>query len=146
MITGIKIDSVEARRDKPDEIRGLDVNIGIDSVKVMGPEVEIGFTYAVSYKEGVGTLKMTGTLISHEEVKTAKEISDMWASDKKLPDAFSELVLNAINFTCGTNGVLVVRPVNLAPPMVPPRIEIAKGEKTPKPPMPGRAGRGAGFS
>ena len=62
--------------------------------------------------------------ISHEEAKLAKEISSGWTADRKLPDQFSELVLNAINFTCGTNGVLVVRPVNLAPPMVPPRISL----------------------
>ena len=74
----------------------------------------------------VGVLRMSGSLLSHEDAKMAKEINDGWAKDKRLPDSFSELVLNAINFTCGTNGVLVVRPVNLAPPMVPPRISLGE--------------------
>ncbi|MFH1306750.1 MAG: hypothetical protein ABIH83_03815 [Candidatus Micrarchaeota archaeon] len=97
-----------------------------------GPEVEIKFSYTATYQEGVGTLKMNGALLAHEEEKKAKEIADNWKKDKKLPDEFSEMVLNAINFTCGTNGVLVVRPVNLAPPMIPPRIQLKKGGATAK--------------
>ncbi len=247
MITGIRIDKVEAWREKPAEIRGLDINISVDTVKVTGPEVEVNFTYMATYPEAngslllkgrvldetqkllmsyvaevgthtghlpdgvtlsrwdvgagtmeaeltfaglpvspagkgaptlrfkagfendeqhkmalgikekmgskgkisaiinlrnismngqdasievahapVGVLRMSGALLSHEDAKTAKEISAGWTDDRKLPDAFSELVLNAINFTCGTNGVLVVRPVNLAPPMVPPRIQLGQ--------------------
>ncbi|MFA5107932.1 MAG: hypothetical protein WC492_00145 [Candidatus Micrarchaeia archaeon] len=129
MITGIRIDSVEARREKNEDVKGLDVNIGIDDVKVSGPEVEIKFTYTANYQEGVGVLKMNGALLAHEDAKAAKDISSSWAKDKKLPDEFSEMVLNAINFTCGTNGVLVVRPVNLAPPMIPPRIQLKKAGK-----------------
>ncbi len=144
MITGIRIDSVEAKRSSNEEIRGLDVNIGIDNVKTAGQEIEVAFTYNVAYRETVGYLKMSGSLLSHEDAKLSKEISDSWAKDKKLPDTYSELVLNAINFTCGTNGVLVVRPVNLAPPMVPPRIEIAKGPAMPAQPPSGRAGRMGG--
>lgn len=129
MITGIRIDKVEARREKNEDIKGLDVNIGIDNVKVTGPEVEIAFSYVATYQEGVGVLKMSGALLAHEDKKTADGISKSWEKEKKLPDEFSELVLNAVNFTCGTNGVLVVRPVNLAPPMIPPRIQLKKGEE-----------------
>lgn len=128
MITGIKIDKVEASRDKNEDVKGLDVNIGIDEVKINGPEVEIAFSYTATYQEGVGVLKMGGALLAHEDEKSAKEIGASWKKEKKLPDEFSEMVLNAINFTCGTNGVLVVRPVNLAPPMIPPRIQLKKQE------------------
>ena len=249
MITGIRIDKVEAWREKMTEMKGLDMNISVDHVKVTGPEVQVDFTYTATYpdksglltlkgraldegqkmlmsyvaelalqtgrlpgsvklerwdvgpatleaelvftghpsspvtgkgasmrfKSGiandeqrqvamgikehlsankgssasvvairnvsligpdatldiapapVGVLRMKGSLLSHEEAKLAKDIHSGWEADRKLPDAFSELVLNAINFTCGTNGVLVVRPVNLAPPMVPPRISLGQG-------------------
>ncbi|MDE1798246.1 MAG: hypothetical protein KGH63_02480 [Candidatus Micrarchaeota archaeon] len=146
MITGIRISSVEASRTSDEEIKGLDINIGIEAVKVIGPEVEITFTYTATYQQNVGVLKMGGSILSHEDPKYAKEIADAWAKDKHLPDAYSELVLNAVNFTCGTNGTLVVRPVNLAPPMVPPRIELNKGgASTPEPPTApgGRRGRSA---
>lgn len=142
MITGIRIDKAEATRHKQEEIKGLDINISIDNVKATGQEFEIVFAYTVSYLDGVGELKMGGSIFSHEDAKMAKEINDTWAKDKRLPDAYSELILNAINFTCGTNGVLVVRPVNLAPPMVPPRIELAKGGAASAAPAPaGRSGR-----
>ena len=245
MITGIRIDKVEAWRERAAEMKGLDINISVDTVKVTGPEVEVQFTYTATYpdktgslsmkgrladeaqkmlmsyvaemavqsshlpesvnvaswnvgagtveaeltfvghasspvtgkgasirfKAGlvgeeqrqvamdikemlsakgasakvisvknagmvgseatlevapapVGVLRMKGALLSHEDAKLAKDIAAGWEADRKLPDQFSELVLNAINFTCGTNGVLVVRPVNLAPPMVPPRISL----------------------
>lgn len=127
MITSIRISSVEAKRTRDTEITGLDINIGIDGVKVVGTKVIVDFNYIATYREEVGTLKMTGTLESEEDHRVSAEIDKLWAKEKRLPDGFSELVLNAVNFTCGTNGVLVVRPVNLAPPMVPPRIEIAKG-------------------
>jgi hypothetical protein len=127
MIVGGKITSVEAKRNNDAEIKGLDINIAVDDVKATGENVEVYYTYAATYQEGVGSLKITGVLNAKEEPKTAKEIADTWKKDKKLPDVFAEVVLNTVNFTCGTNGTLVVRPVNLSPPMIPPRIQIAKG-------------------
>ena len=124
MITGIKITEVSARRDKDTEMTGLNVNIGVDSVTVKGNEAEIAFNYTVSYAEGVGELKMKGSIISREDEKLLKEIKEKWGRDKKLPDAFAEIILNAINYACGTNGVFVVRPVNLSPPIIPPRIQL----------------------
>jgi len=94
MITGIRINSVEARRESDDEIKGLDINIGIEAVKVIGPEVEVTFTYTATYQKGVGTLKMGGSILSHEDPAYAQEIAAAWAKDKHLPDAYSELVLN----------------------------------------------------
>ena len=72
-------------------------------------------------------MKIIGTLESKEDLKAAKEIESTWKASKKLPDAFAEIVLNTVNYTCGTNGTLVVRPVNLAPPLIPPKIELQKG-------------------
>ncbi len=130
MITGIKLTKVEARRDKDDEVSGLNINISVDSVAVKAGEVAIGFSYSVTYSEGVGELKVGGTMTAKEDPKAAKDIADRWAKEKKLPDAFAELVLNAINYACGTNGTLVVRAVNLSPPIVPPRIQLgAQGGK-----------------
>ena len=124
MITGIKLSRVEAHRDKDDEISGLSINISVDSVSVKSGEVAIGFSYSAMYAEKVGELKVGGTVTSREDAKLSREISDKWDKEKKLPDAFAEMVLNAINYACGTNGTLVVRAVNLSPPIVPPRIQL----------------------
>lgn len=127
MITGIKIVSVEAKREKDEEMTGLNVNIGIDNVVVVGEEVKIDFNYSVAYLEGVGELKMKGTITAREDERLIKEIKVRWEKEKKLPDSFAEIMLNAINYACGTNGIFVVRPVNLSPPIVPPKIQL--GEK-----------------
>ncbi|HIH19002.1 MAG: hypothetical protein UW92_C0001G0009 [Candidatus Jorgensenbacteria bacterium GW2011_GWA2_45_13] len=124
MITSIRISKVEATRNKEDEISGLNVNISVDSVTVKGSDIAINFNYSVAYAEDVGELKMWGVVTSREDAKMSKEIADRWAKEKRLPDAFAELVLNAINYACGTNGVLVVRAINLSPPIMPPRIQI----------------------
>ena len=129
MITGIKINYVEAKRDKEEDMTGLNVNIGIDNVSVIGSESKIDFNYAVDYAEGVGVLKMKGSITAKEDDKLTKEIKNRWETEKKLPDGFAELVLNAINYACGTNGVFVVRPVNLSPPIVPPRIQLGPESK-----------------
>jgi len=124
MITGIKISKVEAKRDKDDEVAGLNINIGVDSVSAKGGDITIAFNYSATYLEGVGELKMTGVVTSKEDGKLAKEITEKWEKEKKLPDNYAELVLNAVNYACGTNGTLVVRAINLAPPIVPPRIQL----------------------
>jgi hypothetical protein len=130
MITGIKITHVEAHRDKDEDMTGLNVNIGIDAVVVKGTETTITFNYAATYSEGVGELKMKGSITSKEDAKLSKDIETRWNADKKLPDGYAEMILNAINYACGTNGVFVVRPVNLSPPIVPPRISLG-GEAKP---------------
>jgi len=124
MITGIRISKVEAKRDKDDEVAGLNINIGVDSVGVRGGDVTIAFNYAATYLDGVGELRMSGSVTAKEDAKLSKEISEKWEKEKKLPDSYAELVLNAVNYACGTNGTLVVRAINLAPPIVPPRIQL----------------------
>jgi len=129
MITGIKIIKVEARRDKDEDMTGLNVNIGLDAVAVANGEVVISFNYSVIYTEGVGEINMKGTITSREDAKLTKEITAKWEKEKKLPDGFAELILNAINYACGTNGVFVARPVNLSPPIVPPKIQLGPQQK-----------------
>ena len=127
MITGGKIISVEAKRDSDGQVTGMSINIGLDSLDVKGEDIEIAYTYTVSYAEKVGRLVIKGILYAREERGKAGEIAKSWKASKKLPLDFAEAVLNTINYACGTNGTLVVRPVNLSPPMIPPKIEIAKG-------------------
>lgn len=129
MIAGGKLISVEAKREKDDPISGLSINIGLDDVKTKGQDVEIKYTYTVNYAEGVGFLKIIGEIYAREETKLCAEIDKTWKANRRLPNEFAEVVLNAINFTCGSNGTLVVRPINLSPPMIPPKIEISSGKQ-----------------
>lgn len=129
MITGIKLVKVEARRDKEEDMTGLNVNIGLDSVALQGEEIAISFTYSAVYLDGVGEISMKGVITSKEDEKLTSEILSKWEKEKKLPDHYAEMMLNAINYACGTNGVFVARPVNLSPPIVPPKIQLSQGLK-----------------
>ena len=125
MITGGKIDYVEVKREKDASPTGIAINVNIDEVKIEKGDLHIKYTYIVNYDEGVATLKMSGVLIANEN--KPEKILDEWKKTKKLPDEFAEEILNTINFTCSTNGTLVVRALNLMPPMVLPRIQVQKG-------------------
>ncbi|MCX8194487.1 MAG: hypothetical protein N3G22_00040 [Candidatus Micrarchaeota archaeon] len=125
MITGIKINKIEAVKKKDEEVTGLNVNITVEDVSIKGNEIGISFNYVVSYLEGVGELKMSGSLSTKEDARVCKETAERWEKEKRLPDSLAEMVLNAINYACSTNGVLVVRAINLTPPIVPPRIQLA---------------------
>jgi hypothetical protein len=127
MITGGRILSVEAKRDKEENVKGLSINIGLDDVVVKNDEVTIQYTFNVKYEDNVGHLKIIGVLQAKEDAKTTKEISKQWKESKRLPDEFAEIVLNTINYTCGVNGTLVVQPLRLTPPMQMPRVKIEKG-------------------
>ncbi|MFA5105632.1 MAG: hypothetical protein WC506_01605 [Candidatus Micrarchaeia archaeon] len=130
MITGGTIDYVEAKREKEGDPKGIGIDIQVSSVKVEGRKITLKYEYKVVYNEGIGNLKMMGTLFADEEPKKAKEIEESYKKDKRLPDDFAEVVLNTVSFTCGTNGIFVIRPVNLAPPLVPPKIELNKAAKS----------------
>jgi len=129
MITGGKIAYVEARKESEDPAQGLNINIGLDEINCEGRNVNIKYTYVASYlgdteSKRVGYLKINGSITAEEDAKTVKEVSEKWKAEKILPPKFAELVLTTINYTCGSNGTLVVRPLNLSPPMIPPKIEL----------------------
>jgi len=130
MIKGARIIEVQAKRDSMNPIEGLGINIALNEVTVKGNEITIKYTYTVKYEKNVGELKMTGEIFFEEDPKKIKDVEKQWKDKKTLPNDFAEIVLNSINYTCSTNGVLVVRSVNLSPPMIPPRIQLGKAGGT----------------
>jgi hypothetical protein len=123
-IVGGRIIYAEVNKKKEEQATGLNINVSVDDVVVNKGVLEIKYTYTVTYEKDVATLKITGYIEAKED--GADKIVAEWKKSKKLPDSFSEDLLNAINFTCGVNGTLIVRALNLAPPMVLPKIQIGK--------------------
>ena len=126
MIIGGRVDVVEGKKQKEDTIKGLNINITIDGVKVNGNNVEISYTYTATYAEDIGYLTIKGVLFAEEDKKVAKDIADEWQKNKKVPDGYAEIVLNAVNYTGSANGTLIARVLNISPPLVPPKIQITK--------------------
>jgi len=128
MILGIKNTDVEVHRYNDEAIAGMTMNINMQEVKVNKQDVEIKFSYTIFYDKGVGMMKVDGILYAKEELKKAKEIETAW-KNQKLPPEFAEAVLNTINYSSGTEGTFFARPLNLAPPVVPPKIELSNLKK-----------------
>lgn len=126
MITGGRLTYAEVKKEKEEPATGININVSIDSIEIVGDSLEIKYTYTVNYEKSIATLKISGILQAKED--SPEKIVREWKEKKRLPDAFAEELLNAINFACGVNGTLIVRALNLAPPMVLPKIQLAKSE------------------
>ncbi len=124
MITGGRITSVSAKRFSPEPTKGLKINISIDDIKVDGNNMTIDYTYIAKYEEAVGELIIKGELKAVEE--KAEDMFKAWKNKKNLPEEFANAVLNNINYTSSVNGTFIVKPLNLFPPMLPPRFTISK--------------------
>ncbi|MBI2079417.1 hypothetical protein HYT84_01520, partial [Candidatus Micrarchaeota archaeon] len=117
MITGGKIDKVEATKANEVAMAGLNINVALDDVKVKGKNIEIDYTYTATYADNIGEIKLKGTLFATEDDKLSKEVEATWKKNKKVPDEYAEALINAINYTCSANGTLIARVLNMAPPI-----------------------------
>lgn len=126
MIVGGKISEVEGKRMKKEAVKGLNINIAVDGVKVDGESIEVDYTYTVDYNNDVGSLRIKGTVIAKEDAKSAAKIKEEWDKTGRLPDNYMENLLNVISMSGSANGILIARVLDLPPPLVPPRIQIKK--------------------
>lgn len=128
VIVGNRVTKIEATREKQEPRKGLNFKINIKDVKVAAKKVDITYDYTAEYTEGVGHITIEGIMTAEEEKSLLDEVKKEWADNKKLPQNYAEVILNAINYFGGINGVLAARIVNLSPPIVPPRFTLSKQE------------------
>lgn len=128
MIVGNRIDKIEAAREKVEPRKGLNFKINIKDVKVSGKKLDMAYNYEAEYTEGIGYIKFEGTITAEEDKALVDEVKKEWADKKRLPQKYAEIVLNAINYFGGINGVFVSRVINLSPPIMPPRFTLSKKE------------------
>jgi hypothetical protein len=124
MIVGERIVEISGNKEKWEPIKGLNINIAIEDVKVDGENVEVHYAYSANYEEGIGSLKIKGILMAKEDKKTAKGIEDTWKKEKKIPDDYAQSTLSAINYSGSANGTLLARVIGLTAPLIPPRIAV----------------------
>lgn len=126
MIVGERILEVSGKKEAGASIKGLSINISLEDVKNANGNVEITYVYTANYEDNVGQIKIKGLLMAKEEDKLAKEIADNWTKNKKVPDAYAETVLSAVNYSGSANGTLLARVLGLTAPLIPPRIQLSK--------------------
>lgn len=128
-IVGERIREISGRKQKAEQIKGLSMNISVDDVRVNDKNVEVDYSYAANYEEGVGNITIKGTILAIEDGMLSKKIADEWKKNKKLPEEYTTVILSAINYSGSANGTLLARVLNLAAPLIPPRIELSKPSK-----------------
>lgn len=128
MIVGNRITKVEASRDSQEPRKGLNFKINVKDAKITAKKVEISYEYVADYTEGIGKITMEGVLTAEEEKALLDKIKKEWNDNKRLPQDYAEVIINAINYFGSVNGVLASRIVNLSPPLVPPRFSLSKKE------------------
>lgn len=120
----------EIKRNKDEPATGFSVNVTIKSIEEREDNLIIKYEYNVIYGENVASMKIVGEVVGSFE--NSKEILKEWEESKKknrppkLPQDFSEEILNAINYACSINGTILARVINLAPPVILPRLQISR--------------------
>jgi hypothetical protein len=69
-------------------------------------------------------MKIQGSVFLKDTPSAAKKLAEDWKKSKVMPREISENILNMINASAGVNGIFVAKAINLAPPLVPPKIQV----------------------
>ncbi len=125
MIVGERILEITGNRNNTGTIKGLNINISLEEIKSVTDTLELTYVYTADYEDKFGMLKIKGVLIAKEDDKLTKEILEQWKKGKKVPDAYAETILSAINYSGSANGTLLARVLGLTAPLIPPRIQIS---------------------
>ncbi len=126
---GLKFNYVEAEKSKEGPVKGLNININVDDVKAANDLLVVEFTYTVNYSDDMGFIKIKGTSYFRDTADKVKEYESKWAEEKKLSEDVTSILLNVVNYSSSINGIFVARVLNLAPPIVPPKIELRSKSK-----------------
>lgn len=125
MIIGERILEVSGSKTPKASIKGLNINISLEDVKLETDILEMTYVYTADYQEKVGTLKIKGVLLVKEDAATSKTILDTWKKSKKVPDDYASVVLSAVNYSGSANGTLIARVLGLTAPLIPPKIQLS---------------------
>lgn len=144
-LTGGRIVSLEAKRDKVEPPKGRDINVSIRDVAVNKEELTVQFDFVAVYHEAVGSIKVSALMHAKEDAKKAKDIVKEWKEKKQLPDDFSEMLMNYALYVGGIGGTFVAQLFGLDAPIVLMPVKIGKGPVSVPPgaPMPGQTEKAA---
>ncbi|MEM0159812.1 MAG: hypothetical protein QXM58_00435 [Candidatus Micrarchaeaceae archaeon] len=124
MITSMAVDKVEATRNADENVANMRFNINFDNVSADGDSIKVAYTFVASYEgpaganaKPAGEIKIIGNILSKENKKDVERIMSTWNEKKTLPLDYAELLINAINFECGSRGTLIAYSIGLVPPL-----------------------------
>ena len=108
-------------------------NVGIVDIKKN--DLEIGkskqtglkfiFEYKSKYEPGFAAIELGGIILYLTDEKSAKQVLDAWANEKKISKEVAEKIINAILAKCNIQSIILSNTVNLPPPVPMPHVNIS---------------------
>ncbi|MEM4368415.1 MAG: hypothetical protein QXO21_05350 [Candidatus Anstonellales archaeon] len=127
MIFGGRFFSIHAEKFSDMPINAVNVDIALTAINLLEEnELEIRYVYTVDYADNVGRLVIEGVVFDRlNSPEEAKKIADAFNTDKsQVPREYVSNVINAINYICSINSPLPLKVIELAPPILPPQIQL----------------------
>ncbi|HSB47400.1 MAG TPA: hypothetical protein VLD37_05275 [Candidatus Bilamarchaeum sp.] len=117
----------------------MNMNINLVGARAEGSLLDIDFEFVATYYPDGSHIRILGKAFLRGTEEEAAGAAAEWASSGKVGGEAGELIINAINYSCSINSVLVSRAINIAPPIVLPTLTLGEtasepAKKAPKPP------------
>ncbi|MFT4326289.1 MAG: hypothetical protein ACMXYK_02195 [Candidatus Woesearchaeota archaeon] len=100
------------------------VNFGGDKSKVL----QFEFTFESKYEPEIASIKLEGDLLFMVPGTEAEAILKDWTESKKLPNQYTEPIMNAILNRCNVESLILSRELNLPSPIPLPKVNIKNKE------------------
>jgi hypothetical protein len=124
--TGIRLYKVEAECLSDKKFEGIAAALDVSKMEVSKPgALRIDFSYATEYRPQVARIKFYGFVSLEGKKGELESLLSRWKRDKFIDKENFEALVNLIKFTSETNGVLVAKALNIAPPLVGPKIRLS---------------------
>ncbi|MCK4522362.1 MAG: hypothetical protein KAU20_07355 [Nanoarchaeota archaeon] len=128
-IAAINFTKIKGERKK--SVKGeisIKNNVIITNVEkhVIGKQNTIKFTFDFTsvFDPDIGSIMITGEVISIEDEKKADEIIAQWKKDKQLPKDIMAGILNNILLKCHVKALIISQDINLPPPLNLPKVKV----------------------
>jgi len=124
--TGIRLYKAEAECVSDKKFEGIAASLditGIGMTKDGG--IKIDFTHTTKYEPGIAMIRFSGFTLAKGKKAELDSLLAGWKKNRFLPKDVFETLVNLAKYSAETNGVLVAKALNIAPPLVIPRVRMA---------------------
>lgn len=118
-VLGGRVNSVEGKHNLGKQMKGFDIHIGIENVKLEGERLEVDYIYKATYQGDLGYISIKGTLLVKDNLEQLKKTKEEWEKSKKLPQEYSKLLSSLIPRVGTVHGIMVGRVLDLPSPLPP---------------------------
>jgi len=132
MIVGGRIVSVKAEKLKDEQMKGLSVNVSVESIAPDANMVKVSYTYSINYNDKVAKMEIKGDLFVQPDSDMGRKITAGWNKNRNMPPDCAEEILSAISYAGSSVGTLLAFSLGIQAPINMPRAKLAPADLSPK--------------